>query len=776
MDTSAVSGVAAMSALDIALEYAARGIPVFPCCRAKKVPLVQGGFKAASADPAQISEWWARYPGAMIGMATGAPSGLVVLDVDVKNGHDGPATLAKLVSKHGNLPETWIVSTPSGGQHYIFAHDPARPLRCSAGKLGDGLDVRSDHGYIIAAGSVDGHGRAYKTTCQKPPAAFPDWMRGAADAPVIAHRPVSLLDYRPRTGGNSYGAAALDGETEKVANAPAGTRNAALNTAAFRLGQLVATGELDAQSVTDALLSAASLAGLVAEDGERQTLASIASGLKAGKASPRTGQRPAMAANDRSWFVVDGVDLSVGVTGEYDPFAAPSREAPEQVSGPPPVPANDARKLPRATPFALKGAHLAPKRQWLYGRFLIRKTVSLTIAPGGTGKSILSIVEALALATGRRLLHDWVHERCKVWLYNLEDDRDELTRRVEGAAKCHGITHEQIDGHLFVDSGLDTPCIMARQEKSGTMIAAPVVDAVVSQIRELGIDVLVIDPFVSCHQVNENDNGAIDAVVKQWASIANATGCAVHLVHHSRKNGDRRVEVEDGRGAVALLAAVRSARVLNTMTEEEAEKAGIDDSRHSYVRIETGKANLAPLTSREHWFKLENVDLENGGPGNLDMGDGVGVPVVWQWPQRQATHDGDRDRIMEALATGGPWRDSDQATSQPWAGIAVLEALELDADNKAHRKRAKLVLSELIKAGVLVKVDGQDPARKPVKFIQVACSTTPETPVEQGGAPEREGVQNCSTTTPLSIEGGGGGGAKAEMAGVEQSAARAVCP
>jgi RecA-family ATPase len=67
-----------------------------------------------------------------------------------------------------------------------------------------------------------------------------------------------------------------------------------------------------------------------------------------------------------------------------------------------------------------------------------------------------------------------------------------------------------------------------------------VVEALVAELIARNVDVLVIDPFVSSHGVNENDNSAIDAVAKTWARIAKRANCAIVLVHHSRKLGARR--------------------------------------------------------------------------------------------------------------------------------------------------------------------------------------------------------------------------------------------
>ena len=80
----------------------------------------------------------------------------------------------------------------------------------------------------------------------------------------------------------------------------------------------------------------------------------------------------------------------------------------------------------------------------------------------------------------------------------------------------------------------------------------------------------------------------------------------------------------DSRGAVAIINAVRSARVLNTMSKAEAEKAGVDEvDRRLYFRIDRGKANMAP-PGAARWYKFESIDLPNG--------DSVGVATSWQHP------------------------------------------------------------------------------------------------------------------------------------------------
>ena len=143
--------------------------------------------------------------------------------------------------------------------------------------------------------------------------------------------------------------------------------------------------------------------------------------------------------------------------------------------------------------------------------------------------------------------------------------------------------------------------VIAETTKNGTIIHTPVVDAVKREIITNNIDAMIVDPFITSHRVTENDNNAIDLVVKQgWIPIADQTNCAVDLVHHSRKTGGNETTTEDSRGASALVYAARSARTLNVMTKEEAANAGIDEHRSRYFRIDNGKQNYAPRSDSLH--------------------------------------------------------------------------------------------------------------------------------------------------------------------------------
>lgn len=365
----------------------------------------------------------------------------------------------------------------------------------------------------------------------------------------------------------------------------------------------------------------------------------------------------------------------------------------------------------RATPFKWRDPQSIPRREWLYDLHLIRRFVSATFAPGAVGKTMLLIVEALAMVTGRALLGSRPREPLTVWLINLEDPREELERRVAAACLHYGITEEEIGGRLYLDSGREAPVTIAKTGKNGAEVCVPCLRAIERDMTRRAVDVLIIDPFVACHEVDENSNPAINLVVKQWAGLADRTASAIELVHHVRKPGLGQTEttVEDGRGAGALLAAVRSARVLNSMTEQQATEWGIEERRF-YFRVDNGKANLAPPASRAKWRKLEDVDLENGPAG---LSDRVGVPALWEPPSALNGVTPANLLSVQKLVSEGSYKANEQAAD--WAGNAVAEVMGWNVSQKQDRARVKTVLRTWLTSGALKVERRLDPKKREEK-------------------------------------------------------------
>jgi hypothetical protein len=274
--------------LQAALDYAARGLAVFPCVPGAKEPACQRGFYAASLNPATIKRWWLARHDYNIAVRTGIASGVWVFDID---GDAGATSVAKLEAEHGQLPDT-LISATSNGCHLWFCY--TSPIPCSAEhRFGRGLDVRGDGGYAMAPPSVHPDGPTYRWMNDRPPAVAPDWLvKLARTRPPPPALSISQRAIARRSIGlpGAYARAALESETSALARTLPGSRNHVLNRAAFSLFQLVAGGELGEAEVINRLIAAATANGLMTDpnDGPRSVMRTIASGRRAGMQHPRT--------------------------------------------------------------------------------------------------------------------------------------------------------------------------------------------------------------------------------------------------------------------------------------------------------------------------------------------------------------------------------------------------------------------------------------------------------------------------------------------------------
>lgn len=355
-----------------------------------------------------------------------------------------------------------------------------------------------------------------------------------------------------------------------------------------------------------------------------------------------------------------------------------------------------------------------PRREWLYERSFIRETLSVTVAPGGVGKSSLLLAEAVAMASGQATVGEAPKERLRVWVWNLEDPEDELARRLAAILLQYDIERGDVEGNLFVN-GAEEQLVVATEDKGGVTLYEPLIGAVIAEMNRLRIDVLIVDPFVSSHTVSENSNNAIAAVSDVWRKIARETGAAVHLVHHVRKGGPGQSEfsADDARGAKALTDAARSVRVLNRMSKQDAEKYYINNP-WAYVRVDDGKSNFAPPSDVATWRHIASVTLPNMSEDMTEPGDSVGVVTPWTPAVQAAAEFHEKDRVLAVMADL-EWREDVRAEN--WIGKAVAEAIGLNLEDAEDKKSAKRIVASGVSEGWLRVERRQDQQRKVRAFI-----------------------------------------------------------
>jgi len=248
-----------------------------------KRPTLKGWQTAARETLAQAERWAAA---GNVGIRTGdASGGLLVVDLDAaKDCYDADAVKAL------QLPVTVTGITGGGGYHLFFGVPVGAELGNRTGRLPAGVDIRGTGGQVVAVGSVhpethavyrwmDGRGLGDVDIAPLPPnilALLSESAPPAADTDAAAAPPASAAgagaDDRRRA---EYAKRALADEMATVANAREGGRNSTLNDAAFRIGQLVAGGVVDAADAKSGLLGAALACGL----GKGEAAVTIISGL-----------------------------------------------------------------------------------------------------------------------------------------------------------------------------------------------------------------------------------------------------------------------------------------------------------------------------------------------------------------------------------------------------------------------------------------------------------------------------------------------------------------
>lgn len=575
-----------------------------PDCKVPgKHPIERGWQRVASASDVVVRAWWARNPGANIGLLTGKRGGVVVVDVD---GAVGIESLGALESLYGALPNTPRAIT-SRGLHLYFAHPPgAGDVRNSASAIAPGIDVRGDGGYVVAPGSVHVSGvryawAPYLAAGDVPYAPLPEWatmndaLGLAPELPPLLPPPSrvsvpsalttrALSPEREAKRQRAYALRALDDELAKLRTMPEGTRNDTLNKAIFNMALLAMGGVLDAETVIARVVPLARERGL----GEREVRATVMSAFAgAAKREPRHMPPP---RDDRTAHVRAAAAVMNGsANGHALPSTAPARAfrwiEPDLLSAP----------LPPIT-WAVPALQLGPGRP------------NAIVAYGASGKTLMLQSLALGVASGSPV---WGHFECqplRVCHLDFEQGSRDTVHRYQRLALGHGIDLRSLGGRLHV---VPLPDIFLTDEDIAERLE-PLADA---------HDLILIDSLrAACPGIDENDSN-IRRYVDVLTRVSEATGAAFVFLHHSGKGSDAR----GGRGGA------RDARQLGRGSSAIFDGCGavfnveLDvDGADPLRRVSMAKAPASSVGGAVSAFGLRIMDvLRDGDPK-------AGVAVQWE--------------------------------------------------------------------------------------------------------------------------------------------------
>lgn len=577
-----------------AIEFCKAGYKIIPL--KGKEPFWPQWQHRAIEDPFDALEIW---PGDGYNVGIVCGGGMFVIDLDVKDGKDGPRALATLIARHGPLPETRTVRTQSGGLHLYFRTPDGGDVANAHGFLkddiGDGIDIKGLNGQVAAPGSVY-EGRTYALERDVPIATAPNWLVELMRAPPI----------------KSAGAAVAIGKLDRpedikrcrdwLENSP-DVYEGGRDNAAFAI----------ACRFLDFGASPASVREMLDEWNEQKCNPPLPDNDLNRIADSATRNRQSPIGRD-------------SITAGFAPVELPAPPAPAPDGATPISPEDQAAFDAEFWDYddTEETEETIPPRAWIANRRLIRGALALLVAPGSIGKSLLSLQWACAIASG---YGEWcgldVREKCNVMVVNNEDPLVEMRGRLSAVSRQFGLNRSDVHRRVKLRSGADRGSmrVVERIGRSSEFQLSKRGRMLVANMRANKIGVAIFDPFVSLHPGNENDNVEMDNVCEVFKQIARETGAAILLVHHSKKPPQAGSEgfagsADAGRGASAIINAVRIAYTAFNMSLKDAERYKVPAARrHRYLRIDDAKANLFLASPDAQWFERHSVPLPSGEDG-----------------------------------------------------------------------------------------------------------------------------------------------------------------
>lgn len=250
---------------------------------------------------------------------------------------------------------------------------------------------------------------------------------------------------------------------------------------------------------------------------------------------------------------------------------------------------------------------------------LLAGTVGAMVAPGSTGKSMLALQLACAIAGDQPSANTTglaIQRHGEVLYLNLEDPPSEIKRRLHALGSRFDLdTRKRIASRLTLSARMGVATNVMDDSFFGTLLKS-------AKNKRL----VIIDTLSRCHEFDENSNGAMAKLLARLETVVKETGAGLVYLHHTSKAaalaGQGSV-AQAARGASALIDNARWCGNLMNMTPDEAKTLKIAGSSDSigearqgfFVRYEIVKQNYGKVQSSQ-WYErkdggiLQPVTLE----------------------------------------------------------------------------------------------------------------------------------------------------------------------
>ena len=367
-------------------------------------------------------------------------------------------------------------------------------------------------------------------------------------------------------------------------------------------------------------------------------------------------------------------------------------------------------------PVGLLEPSKRPPRDWLVRHRLMRKHSTVTAAAPGVGKSTLTIEEAVSLASGIDFLGFSIDRPRKVAVINNEETRDELERRIEATCTRFAVPFPSIAENFYLHSGVDAEKFVVARRGPNDSVTIDVRTQQLSEfLRDAGIELLVIDPFVQVHTVSENVNEEIEQVMMALRDISVRANCALHLVHHTRKppagTAHQAGDIFAVRGGGAIVGDAHFVFTLADMGHADGEALGVADAdRKKFIRLDDAKGKVAP-PSGARWFEREGVTMPYGL-----IGEEVGVLVPRAFEQ-------DQGGVTTFLATeilkdiDQRWRDGKPLSGSPQSPRYAVPIM-VQSHGLGARTARRLLADWLVNGMVVAELFDSDSKAKGLKVVR----------------------------------------------------------